>query len=252
MGKTYFNPGCALSIYKPVMEERILAFLDKHYGDVELHKICCRHDPHVEEGSVCAGCDRRFRSLYPGVSTISLWEVLDQLHAFPYPQYHSAKMSVHDACPIREKPQVHSAVRSLLSKMDIEVVETEHHGARSVCCGDDFYPALRLERVHEKMKSRANAMPCEDVAVYCVSCIKSMFSGILRLLHQIHVHWRKDAPPYDGFALSRDYDAGYLRYGRMARAVTVLYRYPLKQSILIEHTNEKRTRHFFGASVLIA
>ncbi len=199
MGKTYFNPGCALSIYKPVMEERILAFLNKHYGDVELHKICCRHDPHVEEGSliinVCAGCDRRFRSLYPGVSTISLWEVLDQLHAFPYPQYHGAKMSVHDACPIREKPQVHSAVRSLLSKMDIEVVETEHHGARSVCCGDDFYPALPLERVHEKMKSRANAMPCEDVAVYCVSCIKSMFIGGKTPRHMMDLLFHETTTP---------------------------------------------------------
>jgi len=33
-------------------------------------------------------------------------------------------MSVHDPCPAREKPQVHQAVRNLLEKMNIEVVET--------------------------------------------------------------------------------------------------------------------------------
>jgi len=66
MTKTYFNPGCALSIYKPEIENKILKFMNENYGEVTLHKICCRHDPQLEAGSliinVCAGCDKRFRS----------------------------------------------------------------------------------------------------------------------------------------------------------------------------------------------
>jgi hypothetical protein len=181
MQKTYFNPGCALSIYKPDTELKILSYLNNNYGNVELHKICCRHDPNAEEGSViinvCAGCDRRFRSLYKGVSTISFWEVLDQMDAFPFPDYSGITMSVHDACPIREKPKIHSAIRSLLNKMNIKVIETENHGTNSICCGDSFYPSLPLEQIHERMKRRADSMPCEEVVVYCVSCIKSMFIG---------------------------------------------------------------------------
>lgn len=181
MAKTYFNPGCALSIYKPEVERRFLRFLNASYGEVALHKRCCRHDPRVGAGSliinVCAGCDRRFRSLYEGVSTISLWEVLDGLDAFPYPDYAGSKVSVHDACPVREKPQVHQAVRNLLKKMNIEIVETEFSGTRSTCCGDDFFPALPVEKVHEMMKKRADSMPCKDVCVYCVSCVKSMHIG---------------------------------------------------------------------------
>ena len=57
-------------------------------------------------------------------------------------------MSVHDPCPVRKKPQVHQAVRNLLEKMNIEVVETKFIGTRSVCCGDDFYPKLSLNKVH--------------------------------------------------------------------------------------------------------
>ncbi|MBK5246137.1 MAG: (Fe-S)-binding protein [Peptostreptococcaceae bacterium] len=185
MTKTYFNPGCALSIYKPDTENKILKFLNENclekYGEVELHKICCRHEPMIEEGSliinVCAGCDRRFRSLYQGITTISLWEVIDELDSFEFPDYKGLQMSVHDACPVREKAQVHQAVRGLLGKMNIEVVETEFHGSRSICCGDDLYPALPVETVHKKMKERAESMPCEDVCVYCVSCIKSMHIG---------------------------------------------------------------------------
>lgn len=181
MTKTYFNPGCALSIYKPEMENRILSLLKDNIGEVQLHKICCRHDPQLEAGSriinVCAGCDRRFRNLYEGISTISLWEIIDSLNSFPFPDYKGLKMSVHDACPVREKPQVHNAVRSLLSKMNIDVVETEFNGTRSICCGDDFYPKLPVEKVHEQMKKRADSMPCEEVCVYCVSCVKSMYIG---------------------------------------------------------------------------
>lgn len=197
--KTYFNPGCALSIYKPDMEQRILRYLNENYGDVELHKTCCRHDPNVEEGSliinVCAGCDRRFGNLYEGVGTISLWEVFDEMNAFNYPDFHEAEMSVHDACPVRGKPQVHAAVRSLLSKMNIKIIESEYHGARSICCGDDFYPALPLEQVHKKMKSRADSMPCDNVVVYCVSCIKSMFIGGKKPRHMLDLLFHEDTTP---------------------------------------------------------
>lgn len=179
--QTHFNPGCALSIYKPEMENEILSFLNQNYNDTALHKICCRHDPQLENGSViinvCAGCDQRFGSLYEGISTISLWEVIDSLDSFPYPDYDGLKMSVHDACPVRENPRVHQAVRNCLKKMNIEVVETKFNRTRSVCCGDDFYPKHSLEKVHNLMKKRANSMPCEDVCVYCVSCIKSMYIG---------------------------------------------------------------------------
>jgi len=179
--QTYFNPGCALSIYKPEMENKVIGFLNQNYKETAMHKICCRHEPQLEKGSliinVCAGCDRRFGNLYEGISTISLWEIIDSLDSFAYPDYKGLKMSVHDPCPVRKKPQVHQAVRNLLEKMNVEVVETKFNGTRTVCCGDDFYPKLPVHKVHHLMKKRADFMPCEDVCVYCVSCIKSLHIG---------------------------------------------------------------------------
>ena len=181
MKATHFNPGCALSIYKPEMEHKLLKFLNENYSSLEMHNICCCHDPKLAAGSkvvnVCAGCDKRFGGLYEGITTVSLWEVLDNLEGFPYPDYRGAEMTLHDPCPIRGKPEVHKAVRSLLGKMNIKIIEAEHHSARSICCGDSFYPSLPVEEVNERMKQRAAAMPCEDVCVYCVSCIKAMHIG---------------------------------------------------------------------------
>ena len=35
MDKCYFNPGCALSIYKPKLEHNILDMLNEHFGSVK-------------------------------------------------------------------------------------------------------------------------------------------------------------------------------------------------------------------------
>lgn len=201
--QTHFNPGCALSIYKPEMENKILNFLNRNYKETAIHKICCRHEPQLGKGSliinVCAGCDKRFGSLYEGVSTISLWEVIDTLDSFPYPDYKGLKMTVHDACPVRKNSQVHQAVRNLLKKMNIEVIEAKLIRERSVCCGDDLYPKFPLEKVHRLMKKRADSMPCENVCVYCVSCIKSMYIGgkTPRYLVDLLMNEKSDPQVYD-------------------------------------------------------
>jgi hypothetical protein len=74
-------------LYKPVLAEKIEAFLNKNAdASIPKHSICCHHDPKLEKGTqvinTCAGCDRRFRELYDGVSTVSLWEVLAESETF--------------------------------------------------------------------------------------------------------------------------------------------------------------------------
>lgn len=180
--KCYFNPGCAMNVYRPENETKIFEMLKKHFNsDLKLHNICCHHDPRLPAGSTiinnCAGCDRRFRSLYDGINTISLWEVLASIDDLKLPDYTGLTMSIHDSCSYRPKPQVHAAVRSLLKKMNITIIECENHGTKSICCGDNFYGRIPLEMVHEFQKKRAAEMPCDEVVVYCVSCIKAMTIG---------------------------------------------------------------------------
>lgn len=61
--------------------------------------------------------------------------------------------------------------------MNIEIIDAKYSGIKSICCGDNFYPRLPIEKVTELQKKRAAQMPCQDVVVYCVSCIKSMAIG---------------------------------------------------------------------------
>ena len=78
---------------------------------------------------------------------------------------------------------------------NIEIVETKFNGSRTICCGDDLYPKLPVEKVHKQMKKRADSMPCEDVIVYCVSCIKSFHIGGKTPRHLIDLLMNESTEP---------------------------------------------------------
>jgi hypothetical protein len=179
--KRVFAPGCALMLYKPDLVDRLHRLLDEHLGEIERWPTCCRADPEfrrrTEVINICPGCDRRFRQDYRRSSTISLWEILARTDFFPFPDYHGRAMSIIDACPTRDQPRVHDAIRVLLKKMNISLREPENTRTKSTCCGDTFWGQIPTDRVKEQMRKRASEMPAEEVVVYCVSCSKAVFIG---------------------------------------------------------------------------
>jgi hypothetical protein len=181
MIKTVFAPGCALMLYKPEFAKRIHSILRNHVGEMDELNICCHHDPQFPEETtvinICPGCDKRFRNDYNRSSTISLWEVLAEYEFFNFPDYHGQSMLIIDACPTRDQERVHTAVRTLLQKMNIRLVEPTKTRTNGTCCGDSFYGIIPTDKVKEQMAKRASEMPVDDVVVYCISCIKSMFIG---------------------------------------------------------------------------
>lgn len=179
--KCYFNAGCAINVYKPQIAQKMFSLLKEHFGLVRYHDICCHHNPNLPQGSTiinnCAGCDRRFRTLYQGINTITFWEVLDSLPAVKLPDWNGLNVSVHDSCAFRQKPQVHNAVRSILKKMNITITESEFCREKSICCGDTFYGVLPDSQVIEAEKRRAAQMPAAKVVVYCIGCLRSLYEG---------------------------------------------------------------------------
>ena len=176
-----FAPGCAFMLYKPELAEKLHKVLIHGLGEMDLLLTCCHHDPKVtvptEVINICPGCDKRFGNDYSQVSTISLFEVLADSDFFPFPDYGGKIMTILDACPTRNKENIHLAIRKILAKMNINVVEPQKTGTNSTCCGDSFYGTISTEKVKVQMMKRTAEMPEEDVVVYCVSCIKSVFIG---------------------------------------------------------------------------
>lgn len=197
--KKLFAPGCALTIYKPHLAEKLHAILSEQIEPMERLDICCRNQPVLKDGTevinICPGCDRRYRENYTNASTISLWEVLAETDFFPFPDYQGQKMTITDACPTRNQERVHNAIRTLLRKMNIQLVEPEKTGTKSACCGDSFWGVLPVEQVKERMIKRAAEMPVDDVVVYCVSCSKSMFIGRKQPHYMIDLLFGEDTIP---------------------------------------------------------
>ena len=185
---TLFSPGCALMVYKPGLARKVETYL-RDTGRIDgVHLTCCHHDPMQKKGTMiintCAGCDRRFRQQHGDVDTITLWEAVAAMDSLPFPDYRGAVMSVHDACPTRDRPRVHTAVRLLLERMNITVVEAEKNREKSRCCGSIYFDkGLPMEAVHGKCRERGADFPCENVAAYCVSCTKYLHAGGVKPRH---------------------------------------------------------------------
>ena len=178
--KKLFVPGCALMLYKPHLADRVHAVLNETFGEMDRLTTCCRHEPTLtktEVINICPGCDKRFRNDYANTSTVSLWEILSKDNGFPFPDYHGKTMSIIDACPTRDQERIHRAVRILLKKMNISLVEPKHTGTRSTCCGDSFRGEIPADLVKKQMIKRASEMQADDVVVYCVSCSQSVSIG---------------------------------------------------------------------------
>lgn len=175
-----FAPGCALSLYKPQLITKTIDFLNTLEQNVVAYTACCKRlqplDPNLCIINASAACANRYSSI-SGFKTKLLWDFFAASTSFPFPNYQGMRMTLHDACPTRNNPQVHDTVRILLKKMNITLEEAPTNRQNSFCCGDSFYGTLSTPEVKEKMRQRADVMPCDDVVVYCGSCIKAMQVG---------------------------------------------------------------------------
>lgn len=172
--KTYFAPGCGLLDESPENVQKILAFLKEKGLVDDLWTTCCKATTDQEEETLlinaCSGCDRRWRTLYNNVRTVSLWEVLLE-NDYPFPDHSGMKVSVHDACQTRNQPQIQDALRECLDRMNIEVVEAELSRENARCCGRVYDKAGFEKDFSERMvRDRINDFPCEDIVVHCVGC----------------------------------------------------------------------------------
>jgi hypothetical protein len=199
MIKSMFAPGCALMIYKPELAAKLHSLLKEKMGEMEMLMTCCQHDPKLKQASrivnICPGCDKRFRADYKNTSTISLWEILADTDFFPFPDYQNQSMTIIDACPTRDQEQIHLAIRKILKKMNISIIEPKKTGTKSTCCGDSFYGSIPTSDVKNLMIKKASEMPVNDVVVYCVSCSKSMFIGRKQPRYLIDLLFGEDTFP---------------------------------------------------------
>ena len=91
--------------------------------------------------SLCHNCNNIIEEIHPGVQVYSLWELIDSDSAFSFPDYHGLKAFVQDCWRSKDRKAEQDAVRRLLGKMNIEVMEIADSRERTDFCGASLYRA---------------------------------------------------------------------------------------------------------------
>ena len=73
--------------------------------------------------SLCHNCNNLINEMHPGTKVHSLWELIDGDDSFRLPDFRGRKAYVQDCWRSRDRKEEQDAVRSLLNKMNIDVLE---------------------------------------------------------------------------------------------------------------------------------
>ena len=128
----YYFPSCNFTRLRPETSERIKAFMAARGVRVV---GCCRPGHRAVSGwndtviTVCETCSIIIGENRPAAKVISLYEFIDSLPDFPFPDYKGGRVTLQDCYRAKAKDAEKAAVRSVLRKMNVEIVElpqTEH------------------------------------------------------------------------------------------------------------------------------
>ena len=160
--------------------------------------------------SLCHNCNNIIEEMHPGVQVHSLWELIDSDPAFSFPDHHGLKAYVQDCWRSKERKNEQDAVRSLLKKMSVEVMEAAENRAKTEFCGASMYRAQpprnpKLAPKHYVEGAVGKFIPCSSeeqkeimmeycsqfnnhmVICYCHYCLEGLLMGGADAMHLVQM-----------------------------------------------------------------
>jgi len=193
---TLFFPGCALASYSPELTRASFNWLAGRNRETGLLLICCglpliqmgaaeRAEKYMsalqhivtESGAqrivtTCPQCHCYLQAdkALAGVEVTSIYQLMADA-GVRAPASHHDKITIHDSCPERQVKQG-AYIRRILSKY--EIVEMEHSGGETICCGAGGLtgivdPAVCTQRAETRMEEFRNVGATLCVT-YCMTC----------------------------------------------------------------------------------
>lgn len=185
----YF-PSCNFSIANKETAKKLLKYLTENKGMPKAG--CCRTDKKDYSGETglyfCQACREVLEKKY---TLENLYVYLSKDEEFPWPDHSGMKVVIQDCWRDREHMEIMSAVRVMLSKMNIEWEETEESFEKSVFCGNlhfephkpenielmASYPTLEIWQMPEEVQKQLMSEQVEKfggkaVVTYCNRCTK--------------------------------------------------------------------------------
>ena len=156
--------------------------------------------------SLCHNCSAIFEERHPEIQRQSLWELILEDKNFSYPDYHGEKMTVQDCWRQKENRAEQNAVREILRRMNVEIVELADNYEKTKFCGYSLYQpqpprnaklapkrflygaeGLFQEHTAEEkrrlMQEYCAKISTEKVVAYCHYCVRGLKLGGKQGLH---------------------------------------------------------------------
>ena len=203
----YF-PSCNFTKASPDTSKRVRQYLAEVHG---IRTIGCCRPGHkkLSEGetalTICQSCSAIIRE-NTGREDVSIFQFLNQDPHFPWPDYHGEEITLQDCWRAEGKHELHEAVRGILEKMNMKVVELEENRDQSRFCGVFRYNPMREENIRiaphyfadqmegklelhtpeeqkALMEKNGKRYDTERVALYCNSCLRGLLLGGVNGVH---------------------------------------------------------------------
>ena len=207
MSEIYF-PSCNFTAASPAAAEKIREYLEQKMPVAG----CCRTDAlDYPPGSTaiyfCQACRETLEARAgERFSLLNLFQYLDGDSSFPWPDYAGLTVTVQDCWRDRAHPEIFSAVRNVLRKMNVAIVEMAENRENSHFCGNLHFEsssrelAEQLQAYGEKplyqlpeevqrlaMEEQVKKLPREFTVTYCNRCKAGILLGGGKAVHLLEL-----------------------------------------------------------------
>lgn len=205
---TIFFPGCTLPGTRPGVTTDLYRQIQKTVPTVGLVLDCCTKPSHdlgrtdffhglfgemcrylTGQGirtvlTACPNCTNIFRQYGHGLTVRTVYEILHDKGKGNTAPVTGNAVTVHDPCALRDDLPTQQAVRALLVDMGHTLVEMEHHGKLTLCCGEGgMVGAVNPERARGWAVIRRKEAGGQRIVTYCAGC-----TGYLnRVVPTVHI-----------------------------------------------------------------
>lgn len=190
-----FFPGCSLAGHATGVVQAAYDFLRRRLPDTGIMLNCCGAPSYFmgEKGVMlriignvageleklgarevivaCTHCYQIFQEFLPQVKTRTIYEVLNEVGLPDGASSPAAAIfNLQDPCGARQEPQIHDAVRRLVSDLGHGIEEMAHNRERSICCGSGGMVPAVAPKLAKKMTDFRLSEATRDLVTYCASC----------------------------------------------------------------------------------
>lgn len=150
--------------------------------------------------SICHNCSAIFEERHPEIFRESIWEFILSDKSFKYPNFGGEAVTIQDCWRSKENLSEQEAVREILRRMNLKIVEMPENRAETKFCGVSLYqpqpprnPKLAPRRfLHDAqglfrehtpeqkkslMQEHCAQIRTEKVVAYCHYCVRGLKLG---------------------------------------------------------------------------